>query len=90
MNYAHPELLGDEADSSVALWNEHYKQSKWRLDELEYARNRHAKEQKPKGLMLLKLDDTKLPIRFVDTLWLVGEDRGKRELAIYKLLKSEI
>jgi hypothetical protein len=79
-----------QADTFVALWNEQYAQSTWCPNELEYARNRQAKGQKPSRIVLLTLDETDVPIRFIDNLRLSGQDRGQRELAIHRLLKEEL
>jgi hypothetical protein len=65
-----------QADTFVALWNENYANSTWCPNELEYARNRQAKGQKPTRIVLLTLDDTEVPIRFVDTLRLAGPRSG--------------
>lgn len=78
-----------QADTFVALWNEHYAQSTWCPNELEYARNRQAKGQKPSRIVLIALDETDVPIRFIDTLRLNGQDRAQRELAIQRLIKEE-
>lgn len=79
----------DEADTFIALWGNTYSSSTWCPDELEYARNRQAKGNKPKRIVLLTLDDTVPPIRFTDSLHSPAKERKQRELAIMKMLNQE-
>jgi hypothetical protein len=83
------EAMIQQADTFVALWGKDYATSDWCPNELEYARNQQVNGQKPTRIVLLTLDETKVPIRFVDSLHLAGQDRRQRELAIHKLLKEE-
>ena len=83
------ESMIQQADTFVALWNEHYAHSDWCPNELEYARTRQARGEKPSRIVLITLDQTEVPIRFIDSLRLNGQDRGQRELAIQRLIKEE-
>ncbi|MBD3306832.1 TIR domain-containing protein, partial [candidate division KSB3 bacterium] len=83
------EQMIQQADTFVALWSAHYAQSDWCPNELAYARNRQASGQKPSRIVLIALDQTDVPIRFIDTLRLDGQERGQRELAVQRLVQQE-
>lgn len=83
------EKMIQQADTFIALWSEAYAQSTWCPNELEYARNRQAKGQKPERIVLITLDETEVRLRFTTTLHLCGIDRRDRELSIQRLLQEE-
>ncbi len=83
------EQMIQQADTFVALWNMNYAQSDWCPNELVYARTRQANGQKPSRIVLIALDQTEVPIRFIDTLRLNGQVRGQRELAVQRLVQQE-
>jgi hypothetical protein len=83
------EALIAQSDCFIALWSTHYKSSTWCPKELEYARNCQAQGKKPSRIILLKLDDTDVPIRFVDTLHRPASSREERAYALMQLLHEE-
>jgi hypothetical protein len=83
------EALINQADTFIALWSKSYANSTWCPNELEYARNKQAKSEKPRRIVLVTLDDTDTPIRFTDYLCRIGQERLQRELAVINMLKEE-
>ena len=83
------QALIEECDTFVGLWSENSESSSWCPQELEYAQNLHDSAGKPRRIVLLRLDDAKLPLRQSDNLYDLGQERRDRELAILKLIRSE-
>ena len=81
--------LIDESDTFISLWSSSYKKSTWCPQEMEYAINRQAKGLKPSRVVLITLDETEPPIRFINRLWQAGHDRANRDLTVRRLLEQE-
>jgi hypothetical protein len=81
--------LINESDTFIGLWNANYKDSSWCPQELEYALNRQHQGLKPSRVVLLMLDETEPPIRFVNRLRQDARDRTQRELSVRKLVEQE-
>ena len=79
----------NEADTFLAVYSEHFSNSSWCPQELEYARNRNLKGLKPKRIILVVIDSSLAPLRFTDALRPSGSTRTDRELCIRRLLESE-
>lgn len=83
------EAMIGQTDTFLTLWSEAYSKSTWCPHELEYARNRQAKGERPRRIVLLTLDPTEVPLRFTDTLRQLGDERHRRELALLKIVREE-
>lgn len=83
------ESLIENCDTFLALWSKHYNSSSWCPQELEYTVNLQKSGGKPRRIVLLRLDDTKLPLRQTDNLYEQGQSRKDRELAVLKLIRRE-
>jgi hypothetical protein len=81
--------LIDEAETFIVLYSAKYASSSWCPHELEHALNNQSKSKKPGRIVLLALDDTKPPLRVVDSLRLDGRTRGARQGVVYRLLDDE-
>ena len=81
--------LIQESDTFIGLWSERFKKSTWCPHELEYALNRMSNGLRPHRVILITLDDTEPPIRFVGKLRLPGADREQRDLSIRRLVEEE-
>lgn len=79
----------EDCDTFIALWSENFRQSSWCPKELEYAQNLHDSAAKPQRIVLLKLDDTPLPLRQSSQLCLEADQRKECELAALKLIRGE-
>jgi TIR domain len=52
----------NEADTFLAVYSEHFSNSSWCPQELEYARNRNLKGLKPKRIILVAIDSSLAPL----------------------------
>jgi len=82
-------LLIEESDTFLGLYSKNFKKSSWCPNELTYSLKRQKQGLNPKRVILIKLDDTDVPITFEGKLHQDGKDRNARELAILRLIKDE-
>lgn len=83
------QALIEDCDTFIALWSENSESSSWCPKELEYAHNLHDSNDKPRRIVLLKLDNAKIPFRQSGNLYNQGVERKDRELAVLKLIRNE-
>lgn len=83
------ESLINQSDTFLALWSKDYDGSSWCPNELAYAKDRQHGGKKPRRIVLLKLDDTKTPIRFTDALHRAGASREERFASLLAILQEE-
>ncbi len=83
------EALIEESDTFIALWGEAFNNSRWCPNELDFALQLNHENGRPSRIALLKVDDHRAPVTYMDYLFLPAKERKERELAIGKLLKEE-
>lgn len=81
--------LINDSDTFVALWSTNFKNSSWCPQELEYARQRRHKGEKPTRVIVLKIDDEEPPITTTNNIQIDGKSRELRELGVSKLIEQE-